>query len=93
MPPLAFVAPADWESPDRTAKRKEHAVDSDRIEGKTKETEGEIQQKWGEAKDKARDTWEDVKDKVEDVADNAEDRVDEHVETDDRVKERSVSTS
>ena len=35
-------------------------MDSDRIEGKAKETEGEIQQKWGEAKDKARDTWEDV---------------------------------
>ena len=42
-------------------------MDSDRIEGKAKETEGEIQQKWGEAKDKARDTWEDVKDEVEDV--------------------------
>ena len=58
-------------------------MDSDRIEGKAKETEGEIQQKWGEAKDKARDTWEDVKDKVEDVADDAEDRVDALDETDD----------
>ena len=33
-------------------------MDSDRVEGKAKETEGEIQQKWGEAKDKARDAWE-----------------------------------
>ena len=52
-------------------------MDTDRVEGKAKETEGEIQQKWGEAKDKARDTWEDVKDKVEDVVDRGEDRVDE----------------
>ena len=36
--------------------REESVVDSDRVEGKVKETEGEIQQKWGEAKDKARDT-------------------------------------
>ena len=76
-----------------TSKRKELAVDSDRIEGKAKETEGEIQQKWGEAKDKARDAWEDVKDKVEDVVDDAEDHVDALDETDDRVKERSASTS
>ena len=27
-------------------------VDTDRVEGKAKETEGEIQQKWGEAKDR-----------------------------------------
>lgn len=40
-------------------------MDSDRVAGKVKETEGEIQQKWGEAKDKARDTWEKAKDKVE----------------------------
>ena len=56
------------------------AVDSDRVKGKAKETEGEIQQKWGEAKDQARDTWEDAKDKAEDVGDDAEDRVDEHDE-------------
>ena len=61
-------------------------MDSDRIEGKAKETEGEIQQKWGEAKDTARDTWEDVKDKVEDVADDAEDRLDGHDETDAKVE-------
>ena len=45
-------------------------MDSDRIEGKTKETEGEIQQKWGEAKDKARDTWDDAKNKAEDMKDD-----------------------
>jgi hypothetical protein len=56
------------------------AVDSDRVKGKAKETEGEIQQKWGEAKDQARDTWEDVKDKAEDIGDEAEDRVDERDE-------------
>ena len=50
--PLAFVARAGTGNHlNRTSKRKEHAVDSDRIEGKAKETEGEIQQKWGEAKD------------------------------------------
>jgi uncharacterized protein YjbJ (UPF0337 family) len=55
-------------------------VDSDRVEGKAKETEGEIQQAWGKAKDKARDVWEDVTDKAEDVGDDAEDRVDERDE-------------
>jgi hypothetical protein len=53
------------------------AMDKDRVKGKAKETEGEIQQKWGEAKDKARDRWEDVKDKSEDAADRAEDELDE----------------
>jgi pyruvate dehydrogenase E1 component beta subunit len=50
-------------------------VDTDRIEGKTKEYEGKTQQKWGEAKDKAEDTWEDVKDKAEDVGDKAEEEL------------------
>jgi len=62
--------------------RKESVVDTDRVEGKVKETEGETQQKWGEAKDKARDTWEDVKDKVEDVVDRGEDKVDDLNEPD-----------
>ena len=57
-------------------------MDTDRVEGKVKETEGETQQKWGEAKDKARDTWEDVKDKVEDVVDRGEDKVDDLNEPD-----------
>jgi uncharacterized protein YjbJ (UPF0337 family) len=57
-------------------------VDTDRVEGKVKETEGEAQQKWGEAKDKARDTWEDAKDKVEDVVDRGEDKVDDLNEPD-----------
>ena len=54
------------------------AVDSDRVKGKAKETEGELQQKWGEAKDKARDVWEDAKDRGEDVKDEAEDDWVEH---------------
>jgi uncharacterized protein YjbJ (UPF0337 family) len=65
--------------------RKGYTVDSDRVEGKAKETEGELQQKWGEAKDKAGDAWEDVKDKVEDIGDDAEDRVDEHDSAESRV--------
>jgi uncharacterized protein YjbJ (UPF0337 family) len=52
-------------------------VDTDRIEGKTKEYEGKGQQKWADVKDAPDDKWEDVKDKVEDVADRAEDRWDE----------------
>ena len=76
----------------RRSQAKGAAVDSDRVEGKAKETEGEIQQKWGEAKDKARDAWEDVKDKVEDIGDDAEDRVDER-DDDDSVAERPASTS
>ena len=88
---LAFDRIGHSESDD--IQGKELAVDSDRIEGKAKETEGEIQQKWGEAKDKARDAWEDVKDTVEDVGDDAEDRVDELDETDGRVAERSATTS
>ena len=66
-------------------------MDSDRVEGKAKETEGEVQQKWGEAKDKARDAWEDVKDKAEDVVDGAEDRVDELDEKNDEPARSSAS--
>jgi uncharacterized protein YjbJ (UPF0337 family) len=47
-------------------------VDSDRIEGKKKELEGEAQQGWGKAKDKARDAWDDAKDKAEDVKEDRE---------------------
>jgi uncharacterized protein YjbJ (UPF0337 family) len=57
-------------------------VDTDRIEGKTKEYEGKGQQKWADVKDAADDKWEDVKDKAEDVVDGAEDRIDEHGEDD-----------
>jgi uncharacterized protein YjbJ (UPF0337 family) len=63
-------------------------VDEDRVKGKAKETEGEIQQKWGEAKDKARDGWEDVKDKAEDLGDEAEDRLDERGERDEEHAEQ-----
>ncbi len=48
-------------------------MDSDRIEGKKKELEGEGQQQWGKAKDKARDMWDDVKDEGEDIADDFDD--------------------
>ena len=59
-------------------------MDSDRIEGKAKEVEGEltgdesreaegeIQGKWGEVKDKADDVWEDAKDKAGDLVDRDE---------------------
>jgi len=40
-------------------------MDKDRIKGKTKQAEGEVQEKWGEAKDKARDTWDEAKDKLD----------------------------
>jgi uncharacterized protein YjbJ (UPF0337 family) len=51
-------------------------MDEDRIEGKAKQAEGEVQEGWGETKDKARDLWEDAKDKVDG------DDEDELVETD-----------
>jgi hypothetical protein len=40
-------------------------VDEDRVEGKAKQVEGEVQEGWGEAKDKARDAWDDAKDKLD----------------------------
>jgi uncharacterized protein YjbJ (UPF0337 family) len=52
-------------SDERTA-----TMDSDQVEGKKKELEGEGQQQWGKAKDKARDVWEDAKDAGEDIADD-----------------------
>ncbi|MDQ3121648.1 MAG: CsbD family protein [Actinomycetota bacterium] len=60
-------------------------MDSDRIEGKAKEVEGQVtgdesreaegkaQGAWGETKDKADDAWEGVKDKVGDVVDGDDD--------------------
>jgi hypothetical protein len=62
--------------------KQEVTVDTDRIEGKTKEYEGKGQQKWADVKDTAEDKWEDVKDKTEDVVDSAEDRWDERGEKD-----------
>jgi uncharacterized protein YjbJ (UPF0337 family) len=40
-------------------------VDEDRVKGKAKQGEGEIQETWGEAKDKARDMWDDAKDALD----------------------------
>ena len=48
-------------------------MDSDRVEGKTKQLEGEAQEGWGKLKDTARD----VKDDVEDALDRDEDEADE----------------
>jgi uncharacterized protein YjbJ (UPF0337 family) len=48
-------------------------MDQDRIEGKTKQMEGEAQEGWGKLKDKARD----VADDVEDLFDRDEDDEDE----------------
>jgi len=64
-------------------------VDTDRIEGKTKEYEGKGQQKWADVKDTVEDKWEDVKDKTEDVVDSAEDRIEERGEKDDHVADPS----
>jgi uncharacterized protein YjbJ (UPF0337 family) len=65
-------------------------MDSDRIEGKAKEVEGEltgdesreaegeIQGKWGELKDNADDVWEDAKDKAGDLVDRDEETAARH---------------
>ena len=48
-------------------------MDSDRIEGKEKQVEGELQETWGEVKDKARDVMADVEDALDrDDEDEAE---------------------
>jgi len=53
---------------------KEDLVDSDRIEGKTKQAEGKLQEEWGKAKDKARDAADDAEDAVEDALDRDRDK-------------------
>jgi uncharacterized protein YjbJ (UPF0337 family) len=58
-------------------------MSTDRLEGKSKELEGKVQQGWASAKDRADDAREDAKDLAEDVADRAKDRVKEHEEADD----------
>ena len=45
-------------------------MDSDRVEGKKKQVEGEAQEAWGTVKDKARE----VRDDVEDALDRAKDK-------------------
>ena len=45
-------------------------MDKDRVEGKGKQLEGDVQETWGKAKDKARDTWDDAKDKADDMKDD-----------------------
>lgn len=47
-------------------------MDSDRVEGKKKELEGEAQQGWGKAKDKVREGWDDAKDNAEDLKEDHE---------------------
>jgi uncharacterized protein YjbJ (UPF0337 family) len=80
------------------------AVDSDRVEGKVKETEGEIQQKWGEATDsesdqtegKAKETegeiqqkWGEAKDKTRDAWEDVKDKAEDiGDDAEDRVDER-----
>ena len=51
-------------------------MDSDRVEGKTKQLEGEAQEGWGKLKDKAEDAMSDAKDKGEDVYDEVKDLLD-----------------
>jgi uncharacterized protein YjbJ (UPF0337 family) len=50
-------------------------MDSDRVEGKTKQLEGEAQEGWGKLKDKARDVADDVEDAVD--RDDDEDEADD----------------
>ena len=50
-------------------------MDSDRVEGKTKQLEGEAQEGWGKLKDKARDVADDVADAVD--RDDDKDEADE----------------
>ena len=76
-------------------------MDTDRIEGKAKETEGEVQQKWGEAtgddsdrvEGKAKETqgeveqkWGEAKDKAGDTWEDVKDKVEDVVDGDDRVE-------
>jgi uncharacterized protein YjbJ (UPF0337 family) len=51
-------------------------MDSDRVEGKTKQLAGEAQEGWGKLKDKARDVADDVEDAVDrdDDKDEADDK-------------------
>jgi len=70
VPGNPFRPPATGADTRQPTDKEDTLVDKDRVEGKKKETEGEIQQKWGEAKDKARDTWDDAKDKAEDMKDD-----------------------
>ena len=54
-------------------------MDSDRIEGKKKQFEGEAQEGWGKLKDKARDVANDAKDALDRDDDEAEGEADEKV--------------
>jgi uncharacterized protein YjbJ (UPF0337 family) len=54
-------------------------MDSDRIEGKTKQMEGEAQEGWGKLKDKARDVADDAKDALDRDDDDTEDERDEEL--------------
>jgi len=54
-------------------------MDEDRVEGKTKQLEGEAQEGWGKLKDKARDVADDAKDALDrdDDDDTEEEREEE----------------
>ena len=69
---------ARWVVEGHTRKRvrKEHDLDSDRVEGKTKQVEGEAQEAWGKVKDKARDVRDDVEDALDRAKDKDEDNAD-----------------
>ena len=70
-------------------------MDSDRIEGKAKEVEGQItgdesreaegkvQGAWGETKDTADNTWDKAKDKADDAWEGAKDKVGDVLDGDD----------
>jgi len=62
-----------------TTIRKGEDMDSDRVEGKTKQLEGEAQEGWGKLKDKARDAVDDAKDALDRDGDEAEEERDEQL--------------
>ena len=66
-------------------------MDEDRIEGKAKQVEGEVQEGWGKAKDEAREGWDDVKDKSRELWDEAKDKLDGDDEDDLVTRDRETA--
>ncbi|MGL6278050.1 MAG: hypothetical protein ACRC50_00650 [Gaiella sp.] len=51
-------------------------MDADRVEGKSKQLEGEAQESWGKTKDTADDLWDEAKEKGEGAWEKVKDAVD-----------------
>jgi uncharacterized protein YjbJ (UPF0337 family) len=94
---------------DNRTPRKEPVVDTDRVEGKVTETEGEVQEKWGDvtgddtdraegkskqAEGEVEQKWGEAKDKARDAWDDVKDKVEDVTDGgEDRVDERDDSTA